>query len=336
MVVAVPPGVSPHRGGIRSLVSGAPGRRFAWLRHFVAVIGLVVAVVVIVQRMPNANGITAALRAASVGWLAIAAFGYAASVLMFAEQQRVLLRAYDVNLTFGRLSCLSVVRSAIAVSMPAGSAVSAAYAFHQYRRAGSSPTTATNIVFLTGLSSLLGLVVLYLGQALTIHAAELKSWLTMHAEHVVAGAVATVGTAVAVRHAVWRRSRRLFESVPSRAWMIALCAAAASWLADLVSLYAAVRAAHLAVSIWALAGMFLVVHAARQFSITPGGVGVIEASLLAGLISLGGDPAAAFVAVLGYRLISFWLILPLGLGAWWMLYRMPPGRSARAMRQPRR
>jgi len=331
MVVAIPPGVPPRRGGIRSLASSALGRRIAWLRHFTAVVGLVAAVVVIIQRMPDANGIIASLRAASVGWLAIAALGYAASVLMFAEQQRVLLRAHNVNLPFSRLSSVSVVRSAIAVTMPGGSAVSAAYAFHQYRRAGTSRSTATNVVILTGLSSLLGLAVLYLGQTLTIHAAELKSWLTMHAEHVVAGAVATVGMTVALRQAVGRRPRRVLGSVSLRAWMIALCAAATSWLADLVSLYAAVMAAHLTVSIWALGSIFLVIHAARQFSITPGGVGVIEASLIAGLISLSGNPAAALIATLGYRLVSFWLILPLGLAAWWMLYRMPPGRTAPAI-----
>jgi uncharacterized protein (TIRG00374 family) len=46
--------------------------------------------------------------------------------------------------------------------------------------------------------------------------------------------------------------------------------------------------------------------------LTPGGLGVVEASL-SGLLVLAGVPAkAAFVATLAYRLISYWLPLVAG------------------------
>ena len=44
---------------------------------------------------------------------------------------------------------------------------------------------------------------------------------------------------------------------------------------------------------------------------TPGGLGAIEAALVAGLTGVGMDPAIAVAAVLSYRLVTYWLpILP--------------------------
>lgn len=46
----------------------------------------------------------------------------------------------------------------------------------------------------------------------------------------------------------------------------------------------------------------------------PGGVGPVEASLAAGLNLAGADPQTALLAVLLYRLLTFWLRVPLGWG----------------------
>jgi undecaprenyl-diphosphatase len=40
---------------------------------------------------------------------------------------------------------------------------------------------------------------------------------------------------------------------------------------------------------------------------TPGGLGAMEAALVAGLTALGEDPGTAIAAVLGFRLLTFWL-----------------------------
>ncbi len=50
--------------------------------------------------------------------------------------------------------------------------------------------------------------------------------------------------------------------------------------------------------------------------ITPGGLGVVEGSLTIALVTFGGAEASTVAAVLVYRLISFWLALPVGWGAW--------------------
>jgi uncharacterized protein (TIRG00374 family) len=44
----------------------------------------------------------------------------------------------------------------------------------------------------------------------------------------------------------------------------------------------------------------------------PGGLGALEAGLIAGLTTLGVAAGAATSAVLVYRLLTFWLNVPLG------------------------
>jgi len=50
--------------------------------------------------------------------------------------------------------------------------------------------------------------------------------------------------------------------------------------------------------------------------ITPGGLGIVEAGL-SGLLALIGVPfATAIIATLGYRIVSYWLSIPVGVVAW--------------------
>lgn len=57
--------------------------------------------------------------------------------------------------------------------------------------------------------------------------------------------------------------------------------------------------------------VFLVASAVAALSPTPGGVGAVEAALIAGLTSVTGQVAPVVAGVLAYRLITFWLpVLP--------------------------
>jgi glycosyltransferase 2 family protein len=56
---------------------------------------------------------------------------------------------------------------------------------------------------------------------------------------------------------------------------------------------------------------------------TPGGLGAIEAALVAGLTGVGMDPAIAVAAVLSYRLVTYWLpVLP-----GWLCFRVLERRN---------
>jgi uncharacterized membrane protein YbhN (UPF0104 family) len=54
---------------------------------------------------------------------------------------------------------------------------------------------------------------------------------------------------------------------------------------------------------------------AANLPITPGGLGVVEGSITIAIVAFGGAATSTVVAVLLYRVISFWLILPAGWSA---------------------
>ena len=107
---------------------------------------LIVAVISLRGKLPSLTAVTDALTDADTSWLAVAAAAEFVSMGMFARQQRRLLTAFGVRMTRHRALALSYSRSAIAISLPAGSAISAAYAFKQFRTGGASRTTAATVM----------------------------------------------------------------------------------------------------------------------------------------------------------------------------------------------
>jgi uncharacterized membrane protein YbhN (UPF0104 family) len=107
----------------------------------------------------------------------------------------------------------------------------------------------------------------------------------------------------------------VFERLGDR--LLWACAAAVGrWLFDLLSLEFAIQAvgAHPRYSLVLLA--YVAAQLLAQIPITPGGLGVVEAGLTATLALAGVRGGDAAVAVLAYRLVSYWLMLPAGLVAW--------------------
>jgi uncharacterized protein (TIRG00374 family) len=97
-----------------------------------------------------------------------------------------------------------------------------------------------------------------------------------------------------------------------RDWVVVLAWSVAKWSADLVCLFAVARSFGLPIGVAALAGVYLSVQIVRQVPLTPGGVGVVEAALAAGLTAAGADAVGAAAAVLVYRLLSCWAFIPVG------------------------
>jgi uncharacterized protein (TIRG00374 family) len=96
----------------------------------------------------------------------------------------------------------------------------------------------------------------------------------------------------------------------------ASAAAVGRWVFDLLALATAIQAvgAHPRFSLVLLA--YVAAQLLAQIPITPGGLGVVEAGLTATLALAGVRGGDAAVAVLAYRLVSYWLMLPAGLVAW--------------------
>ncbi|GAA2717159.1 lysylphosphatidylglycerol synthase transmembrane domain-containing protein [Actinoplanes palleronii] len=112
------------------------------------------------------------------------------------------------------------------------------------------------------------------------------------------------------------------RSIRPRDAAAAILWSALNWAADAFCLIAAAHAVALPVSWQAIGAAYLIAQVVRQIPLSPGGLGFVEASLVTAL-SLGAAPATATAAVLVYRLLSFWLILPIGLITYLGLRRAP-------------
>jgi uncharacterized membrane protein YbhN (UPF0104 family) len=299
-------------------VLARPVRR--WLRWVLPIAAAVIIYFTLWDRLPTWDDFADAVRGARPGWLAAAAIFELWSLGMFARQQRRLLRAFGVHLTLPRAMAITLSRSAISISLPAGSAISAAFAFQQFRAKGASRGVATAVMILSGFVSFAGLGLLYLVGG------TVSGVISVCAVLAVAAALLGGGSLL------WRRWRpdpatrigalvTAAHEIRSRHWMLALAFAIVNWFADLMCLIAVVHAFSLTIPITAVAGTYLGVQIIRQIPLTPGGIGVIEASLITGLVGAGASDAGASAAVLGYRILSCWLIIPIGLLAWTALRR---------------
>jgi uncharacterized protein (TIRG00374 family) len=92
--------------------------------------------------------------------------------------------------------------------------------------------------------------------------------------------------------------------------------AAALWLGSLSTpllhaavLFAVLRSLGVAVTAGTAVVVYLVVSSLAALVPSPGGLGALDVTLLAGLEAVGVAPSVAFGAVLGYRLITVWLPL---------------------------
>ena len=100
-----------------------------------------------------------------------------------------------------------------------------------------------------------------------------------------------------------------------RDWKRALAATVGRWAFDYATLIAALAAvgSNPRPSLVLLA--FCAAQVLAQIPVTPGGLGFVEAGLTATLALAGVSPQDALVATFAYRLFSYWLMLPVGLGA---------------------
>jgi uncharacterized protein (TIRG00374 family) len=108
------------------------------------------------------------------------------------------------------------------------------------------------------------------------------------------------------------RERNVVIGVLGERWWQALLLAAGRWVLDYLTLIAALYA----LGASPRASLVLLAFCAAQLlgtmPLTPGGLGFVEAGLTGTLALAGVGAAAAVVATLAYRLVSFWLPIPAG------------------------
>jgi hypothetical protein len=275
-------------------------------------------------------------------WLAVAGAVELASMLSFAALQRRLLQAGHVVVPVGIMAAITFAGNAIQNSLPAGPVFSSVYAFRQLRRRGAGEVLAgwtllgtaalldlalvvlavIGLAGASGTGSGLNLVSVILGLlvmgALLVLLWSRRNWVVGH----------MVGPLRLVQRVLKRPAgdphglveefiRRMNSISPSKTdWIMAAAFALGNWALDVTCLISAFMAVGAPVPWRALLLAYAAAQLAANLPVTPGGLGVVEGSLIIGLVAFGGGQESTVAAVLLYRLLSFWALLPIGWAAW--------------------
>jgi uncharacterized protein (TIRG00374 family) len=103
--------------------------------------------------------------------------------------------------------------------------------------------------------------------------------------------------------------------------LLSIVGAAGFWAANIAVLWACFHAFGESVPKAVLIQGFFVGMTANLLPFFPGGVGSVDAGLIAAFLAFGLPSSAVFVAVLTYRVIAFWLPIPPGIVAYFQLRR---------------
>jgi uncharacterized protein (TIRG00374 family) len=101
---------------------------------------------------------------------------------------------------------------------------------------------------------------------------------------------------------------------------------AANWLLDAAVLWVVLAAVGHPLNPLTLFTAYAVANVLGLLPITPGGVGVVEGVLIPSLVAAGVPAHLALVGVLGWRLVNYWLPIPVAALLWLTLRHHPvPG-----------
>jgi uncharacterized protein (TIRG00374 family) len=87
--------------------------------------------------------------------------------------------------------------------------------------------------------------------------------------------------------------------------------AATNWLLDAACLWVCLRTFGYSERVGPLLAVYGLVNLVAMLPITPGGLGIVEGVLIPAVVSFGSPRGVAVLGVLTWRLIAFWLPIPL-------------------------
>ena len=306
-------------------------RRWIWL--VLGLAGLLAAARAVAGSRAELFAGVRSLRHASWIWLGVAVVAEGGAFTALAFAQRRMLRAGGVSVGVGALARLAVASQAVGSMLPAGYLVSGVVVLRVLARRGVSQLLALWMLAVAGLLYLVTLLLVGLVGAQL--APPGKNVPDLRAGAAIAlGVVITVFVAVMAvarfRKHPWTvhelaarmpggRLKRLIGgdvlanvSLGRRGWATAFAWMLLWWVGDMACL----ATAFLAVGVAPPWRALLIAYAAGQLAtllpITPGGLGVTEGSMAVALAAYGGGMATAVAAVLLYRLIAYWAVLPAG------------------------
>lgn len=308
------------------------------LRHPVTrtlpALAVVVAAVWILRgQLPALSTIRDAVLAAQLQWVIGAFAVQMVAMHMLARLQNVVVAAFGGEMSRRRSELVTYASTAVTQGLPAGGAFAAGYNYRWLTVAGLTPGNAVVALTLSTGVSMLALGVVY---SATI-SPQVAGWMADDVHNIVLAACVAAGIAAVVGALEVARRRVPAPSVeapPGAGWKVKLTLAlaeivrlprvvwhrvfaltTAKWAFDLLCLIAACLAVGIEVGVASLATLHVATQVARQIPLTPGGIGIVEAGLVAGLVALGFDAGAAAAAVAIYRMCTYWFPLVAGAGS---------------------
>jgi len=288
----------------------------------VAVLG--VGVYLVVVRRGSIEHSLSRLGRAQPGWIAVAVAAELVSLVCYAALVRVLLQLGAVTVPFRALFSLTVIGIAMINSVPGGQAISTIYWYEQLRRYAVQRSVAA---FALLVSTLLGIVTLVLLAACALaagsHGFAARARLPVLAVAAAILIAAVLGRRQFVSAALWAAVRHLGgrdaspeQPVAANHLVSLLVLGFLNWLFDAAALFAALAAIGQTIPVRGVVVAYTLGQLVSAIPILPGGGGTIEATMSAGLVLASGTGAAVIAAVLLYRIVSAWALVPLGWGLW--------------------
>lgn len=306
---------------------------------------MIVAAVVEFALLPQLAGAREAihkLSGISPAWLATALLAQILSLLAYARLSQIALDAPGVG--YGQLLRVDLATLAVSHVVPAGSAVGIGLGYRLLTRSGVPSDRAVSGKALQTVGSAVVLN-LMLGGAL-IAALVTHGNNPLYAPVAAVGLAlilaATIGAALVARSEGWltrtvvhtlqhlprvdaESGARLIASlagtvrrlVGDRRFLIRIISwATVNWLFEALALWCCVKAFGHTLGPVGLLVAYGLANVAAAIPITPGGLGIVEGILVPTLVAFSTTKAVALLGVIAFRLISFWLPIPIGFGSY--------------------
>jgi len=310
-----------------------------WVVRGVLFVALVAGVFGLLPRLGGLRHDAAGLRHARPAFVAAAIVVQAVSLACYAALYRRVLASLGARLRFRVAAEVTLSTFLISHVTPFGSATGTLLNVSTLEAEGIAASTTGEAIGLTSLVSTIALIALFgtglvatagrhvSATYLRIAGAALVLVLLVLAIAFLVGAHPGIAERAARRAASWARhlrssidpekaaqtSKRLVllarSALTGRAFLESYGFASADLLFDLLSLDLMFLAFRYQPGFGPLAVAYGAANIASAIPITPGGLGVIEVTLVAITVGFGAPRATAVIAVLGYRVVNYWLPL---------------------------
>jgi uncharacterized protein (TIRG00374 family) len=314
--------------------------------HGVLLVGLAVGLFGVLPRLGGLARDTAELRHARRLFVAAAIAAQAVSLASYALLYRRVLASLGARLRFALAARVTLASFLVSHLTPFGSAAGTVLNVSTLETEGIAAPTTGEAIGLTSLVSTVALIALFgAGFAATAGRHLSRAYLTTAAIAAVLVAGLLIAALVVATHPVIaeragrqagrmarhfrssvdpeevaRASKRLASlarsALTGRAFAASFGFATADLLFDLLSLDLMFLAFRYQPGFGPLAVAYTTANIASAIPITPGGLGVIEVTLVAITVGFGAPRATAVLAVLGYRIVNYWLPLLPGAAAY--------------------